>query len=335
MRIDFPAPSSLLAAVYWILGILGVLAVAMILWRKRRAAKTNLEAPVERHQWWYPGRPSRLVVMVLFTASVVVGFYPSASQWLTSKQLHEMNKTIIHEQRSDPDRLSKLKEVVEYNSQLPAIAADSALGGDVASPNSDAYRRYEQLLVPGPYAAIGAVQIPRIAADIPIYHGTSKWALDHGAGHLFGTSLPVGGKGNRSVITAHSGLANMELFTRLPELQDGDTFDVVVMGERFRYRVVERLRVEPTQVEFIAPVPQRDLVTLITCVPVGVNSHRLLVTGERIPLEVKDVPGPMPKIPGFPWWLPLMALLIASSIWYGIKPVDMKNRHVPKRGQNS
>lgn len=127
----------------------------------------------------------------------------------------------------------------------------------------------------------------------------------------------------------------MELFTRLPELQDGDTFDVVVMGERFRYRVVERLRVEPTQVEFIAPVPDPDLVTLITCVPVGVNSHRLLVTGERIPLEVKDVPGPMPKIPGFPWWLPLMTLLIASSIWYGIKPVDMKNRHVPKRGQNS
>lgn len=135
---------------------------------------------------------------------------------------------------------------------------------------------------------MGSISIPKIDVDIPIYHGTSESVLELGAGHLYGTSLPVGGEGTHSVITGHRGLIKALMFTRLDELEKGDSFYVKVMGETLGYKVDRIEVIEPSDVSKLKIVDGEDRVTLMTCTPYGVNTHRLLVSGVRaqIPNEV-------------------------------------------------
>ncbi len=162
------------------------------------------------------------------------------------------------------------------------------------------------------------IVIPAIEVDLPIYHGTSETVLNKGVGHLFGTALPVGGAGTRSTLTAHSGLADAVLFTFLERLKPGDVFHIEVYGERLSYRVFEIKQVEPHDTQTIAPVPGRDLVTLVTCTPIGINSHRLIVTGERI-ATIVDEDHPVPAeidLPGFPSWVVILGVSLLLVIAY-------------------
>ena len=130
---------------------------------------------------------------------------------------------------------------------------------------------------------IGYVDIPKINAKLPIYAGTSEAVLQKGVGHLEGTSLPIGGVGTHAVLTAHRGLPTARLFTDLPELKKGDIFKVTNMKETLTYRV-ERIKVvEPDEISEVALDKDKDYVTLLTCTPYMINSHRLLVRGVRIP----------------------------------------------------
>ena len=132
------------------------------------------------------------------------------------------------------------------------------------------------------------VEIPKINTTLPIYHGTDDAILQVAVGHIPGTSLPVGGKGTHAVISGHRGLPSAKLFTDIDRLREGDTFMIQVLDETLTYEVDQILTVLPDDVSALAIDPNQDYVTLVTCTPYGVNSHRLLVRGHRIPNKVKD-----------------------------------------------
>ncbi|MDL2324677.1 class C sortase [Ruminococcaceae bacterium OttesenSCG-928-A16] len=130
---------------------------------------------------------------------------------------------------------------------------------------------------------MGQIKIPKIKVDLPIYHGTDDATLQKGAGHLEGTSLPVGGESTHTVITGHTGLSSAKMFTDLVSLKLGDEFYIYVLGQTLAYRVDDIKTVTPNAVEDLRPVIGKEYATLITCTPYGINSHRLLVRGVRIP----------------------------------------------------
>ena len=140
---------------------------------------------------------------------------------------------------------------------------------------------YQKMLAMDSSGIMGTVEIPCIRLELPIYHGTSQEVLEKGAGHLFGTSLPVGGKSTHSVITGHTGLGKARLFTDLTELKKGDLFYISVLSKNLAYRVDQISVIKPEDTEKLQIVEGRDQVTLMTCTPYGINSHRLLVRGSR------------------------------------------------------
>ena len=129
---------------------------------------------------------------------------------------------------------------------------------------------------------IGYIEIPKINVFLPIYHGTDDEVLQKGAGHLHNTSLPIGGKNTHSVISAHSALPSKTLFDYLPDLEEGDEFKIYVLDRTLTYRVDQIKTVLPSEIDDLYVVSGKDLVTLMTCTPYTVNTHRLLVRGERV-----------------------------------------------------
>lgn len=129
---------------------------------------------------------------------------------------------------------------------------------------------------------MGYLKIPKIHVSLPIYHGSGEEVLRKGVGHLPETAFPIGGTGNHAVLTGHTGLPSARLLTDLSELEEGDSFSISILAETHQYRVSQIQVVLPDEAEALAPVPGEDLVTLVTCTPYGVNSHRLLVSGSRV-----------------------------------------------------
>lgn len=140
---------------------------------------------------------------------------------------------------------------------------------------------YDDMLSVDPAGIMCFVEIPCIDVHLPVYHGTSTEVLEKGAGHIEGSSLPVGGLGNHAVLSAHTGINSARMFTDLTDLVEGDLFFLQVCGRQLAYRVCRILVVDPGDVGQLMPEADRDLVSLLTCTPYGVNTHRLIVTGER------------------------------------------------------
>lgn len=194
-------------------------------------------------------------------------------------------------------RQSAIKSAIEYNQRLyesgqPQIG-EPVFDGKVKGnfEGDDEYRR--QLSVNG-LDAMGELLIPKISVNLPIMHGASQDVLEHAAGHLAGTSLPVGGKNTRAVITGHSNLKGATLFTRLGELDEGDPFYIKVMGNTLAYRVTSKRIVSPTETKALHVHRGKDEVTLLTCTGQG-NTMRLLVTGERNSMpDQAPLPGDAP-----------------------------------------
>ncbi len=132
---------------------------------------------------------------------------------------------------------------------------------------------------------MGYVEIPSISVNLPIYHGTASATLERGVGHLLGSSLPVGGAGTHTVLTGHSGMASQKLFSDLSLLKAGDVFYLNVLGERLAYRVDQIKTVLPHDTADLGITEGEDYCTLVTCTPYGINTHRLLVRGSRIPCD--------------------------------------------------
>lgn len=148
---------------------------------------------------------------------------------------------------------------------------------------------YEDLLNLANNGIMGYIEIPTINIDLPIYHGTTGTAMEKGAGHMEGTSLPVGGIGTHAVISAHSGMASAKLFTDLDKLKLGDMFFITVCNRKLVYEVDNIAVVEPTDIDLIRIDTQQDYVTLLTCTPYGVNTHRLLVRGHRVDMAEEAI----------------------------------------------
>lgn len=168
---------------------------------------------------------------------------------------------------------------------------------------------------------MGYIMIPAINIDLPIYHGTTGTAMEKGAGHMEGTSLPVGGIGTHAVISAHSGMASAKLFTDLDKLELGDMFFITVCNQKLAYEVDNIAVVEPTDIDLIRIDTQQDYVTLLTCTPYGVNTHRLLVRGHRVDMAEEAIAEVEEKAePAASTWIEKyeQGILIGVAIFLGL-----------------
>ena len=186
-----------------------------------------------------------------------------------------------------------LQEAKEYNNVLSQTkgAVIGNLNEHILSDES--YN--EQLNVSG-NGVMGAIEIPKINVNLPIWHGTEEEALSNGAGHFRDSSLPVGGMNSRCILTSHRGLPSAKLFTRLDELEMGDLFYLQVCGNTLAYQIYEIEVIEPDELEKLRILPEKDIVTLVTCTPYGLNTHRLVVSGERVSFEQKSYDAIEPKM---------------------------------------
>jgi len=247
-----------------------------------------------------------LVIALGFVLGVAVLLYPSAAAWFTqyqqSQRIDEYSSTM--RDLAAESRHAAIEEAVTYNNEL--VDGTTVLAAGENKPTADAAEStYDRLLLADETGLMARIKIPAIDVDQPIYHGTSDETLKRGIGHLEGTALPVGGASTHAVLTGHRGLAEAELFNNLDKLEIGDTFTIEVFGEVLTYQVMQTQVVQPNETETLFPQRGMDLVTLVTCTPLGINSHRILVTGERIlptPVRELDAAGERPTIPGFPWW---------------------------------
>ncbi len=269
------------------------------------------------------------LIVVLVIAGLTMLVYPSAAQWLSQYNYERtLNNysTAIAKDEVTPDEKEQLAAAKVYNGALISGAqllpnhripsgsgTLTATGGTIQSGGRS--WTYDQILSADEDGLIGKIQIPKIDVDLPIYHGTSDATLLKGAGHLEGTSLPIGGKSTRTVITAHRGLASAELFTRLNEVKKGDTFTLQVFGKTLMYRVISTRVIDPKDAAAIKAVKGKDLATLITCTPLGINTQRILVTGQRVWPTPKNAAKKL-NLPKFPWFFVAYCLaLILLIVW--------------------
>ncbi|MFR1315007.1 MAG: class C sortase [Clostridium perfringens] len=228
----------------------------------------------------------KISIVLIFILGLSIAFYPLISdQW----NKYRANKLIANYdnvvKEIKPDEIKKkIDDARKYNKTL--------IGGVVPDAfsvrNGVKDKEYESLLNINNDGIIGSVEIPSIDVNIPIYHYTTDEVLAKGAGHLFGSSLPVGGENSHTVISAHRGLPSAKLFTDLDQLKEGDLFYFHVCGEIFAYKVDQILVVEPEQTSELAIKEGEDLATLFTCTPYSINSHRLLVRGHRVLYDKKE-----------------------------------------------
>lgn len=255
---------------------------------------------------------SRMIAALLAIAGISLALYPSAASWIyqynQAKVFGDYAKEISHLQ---PDARTQITQARKYNAALSSGAAvpsfsHKASGTGKIDSSKEGIKPYQEQLVSGRGDIIGRVVVESADIDLPIYRGATEENLLKGAAHLEGTSLPVGGTDTRTVITGHRGLANAEMFTHLDRVKKGDLFSINVLGEIFTYKVFEIKVVEPEDSDSILPQAGKDLATLITCTPLGINSHRILVTGERVhptPAAEQDRASGASDLPHFPWLL--------------------------------
>lgn len=279
-------------------------------------------------RWQLPLLPLLVAISVIAGSGLLL--YPAAAAWFSaveqSQKIDELTQGI--KDLGAETLRERIAEAREYNQSLSgggaAVAANERLPlANEALPNK---QKYLAMLRGDSEGLIARIRIPSIKVDLPIYHGTSETVLEHGIGHLEGTALPVGGPSTHSVVTGHRGLATSELFSNLDKVALNDTFTIEVFSEILTYRVIETLVVEPQDTESLLIQPGQDLLTLVTCTPLGINSHRILVTGERLiptPQSDVDAAGQRPDIPGFPWWMVTAGGVIIAAgayVWLSGRP---------------
>ncbi|MCC8051852.1 MAG: class C sortase [Clostridiales bacterium] len=230
-------------------------------------------------------------LLLLFAAGFLLVLYPVAGNLWNSYRQHRLANTYETAVESlDEDQYEELwEEAREYNaSHTPYSVPDAfAVGEEAAEEEDEEYLVYESLLNVAGDGIMGYIEIPKIDIKIPIYHGTEDDVLAKGAGHLYGSSLPVGGESTHAVIAAHRGLPSAPLFTDLDLLEIGDQFYLYILDDILAYEVDQILIVEPDETESLVQTAGEDYVTLVTCTPYGVNTQRLLVRGHRVEYTVE------------------------------------------------
>ena len=218
-----------------------------------------------------------LLAAVCGVAALGLLLYPLMGEFLNEKY-HSDIETVYTATIEDTDKtkLTAQREAAQQYNAMLSGAATIAEGGASAPPLAYA----EQLTVGG---VMCYIDIPKINVYLPVQHGTDADTLENSVGHVVGTSLPVGGSSTHAVLSAHSGLASSKLFSDIDQLAVGDTFYIHVLGEVLAYKVDTINTVLPTDTSLLQIEDGKDYVTLVTCTPFGVNTHRLLVRGYRVP----------------------------------------------------
>lgn len=219
---------------------------------------------------------STIILILILFVGLSVMLYPTISDWWNS---HTQSRAIANytqtlQEISDNDYTEILQKAYEYNERLTQIYSPFE--------NYEQIEGYEDILDITGTGIMGYISIPVIKVELPIYHGTSEGVLNIATGHLQGSSLPVGGVNTHAVISAHRGLPSAKLFSDLDKLYVGDTFTINILDEILTYEVEEILIIEPTEVDKLAIIPNGDYITLMTCTPYGINTHRLLIRSHRI-----------------------------------------------------
>ena len=227
--------------------------------------------------------------ILVFLLALGITLYPVISNFYNQRhqsQIHTKYEAVV--EQTDDSELIRARELAQqYNEAIqPGSRPDDAYSRDAIL---EASRNYEDQLNLAGDGIMGYVEIPLIRVNLPIYHGTASETLDVGIGHLLGSSLPVGGESTHSVLTAHSGMAGQKMFSDIDQLEEGDVFYLQILGETLAYQVDAIHVVLPHDTTYLGITQGEDQCTLVTCTPFGVNTHRLLVRGSRIPYEEAEV----------------------------------------------
>lgn len=225
---------------------------------------------------------------LVFFLALGITLYP-----LFASRYSERHQSKIHTQyqqevaKSDDTAITEAREnAIRYNAALASgVLEEDAFSGDALQ---QAQVDYADLLNLTGSGIMGYVQIPKLNVTLPIYHGTADSTLEIGVGHLLGSSLPVGGESTHTILTGHSGMASQKMFSDLPELEVGDVFFLEVLNETLAYQVDQIKTVLPHDTTYLGISSGEDYCTLVTCTPFGVNTHRLLVRGSRIPYSEEE-----------------------------------------------
>ena len=233
-------------------------------------------------------RVVKIILIIGFIAGLAISLYPLVSNMYAKRsQMDVINEYQKEVADSDEEKIAQEKELARtYNRKLN----QTVILSDPFDPNaiSMADEQYYEILNFTNDGVMGYIKIPRIGVNLPIYHGTDQEHMLKGVGHLVGTSLPIGGVDSHAVLSAHSGLSSADLFTNLVDLEKGDLFYIYVLDEVLAYEVDNIKVVKPTETDDLRITKGEDYVTLVTCTPFGINSHRLLVRGHRVEYNPDD-----------------------------------------------
>lgn len=276
------------------------------------------------------------IVKVLRGVGYLIAFslilYPVVSNYVN--QLH--STTIATDYEQEVSHLSEdlenemIEQAREYNKSLIGISSfiDPFSDTEGIQTEDDVYNN---LLKIDDTKMMGYIDIPKIDIVLPVYHGTSESVLQSGVGHLKNTSLPVGGKSSHAVVSGHRGLANAKIFTDLNKMELGDVFYIKILHHTFAYQVDQILTVLPSETDALQIEKGKDYVTLVTCTPYAVNTHRLLVRGTRIPYEeAKKVDEEVGLHRTIPFYMIVLIGGIAAVvvIWIGTKIYSRRKEKV-------
>ena len=275
---------------------------------------------------------STILLVLVFLVGLSVVLYPTVSDWVNrrnaSRALVSYDETV--NALSDADYEAYFAAADDYNRRLAAT--------ENAFYKPELVSGYEQTLDLSGTGIMGYITIQKIGVELPIYHGTGEGVLQVAAGHLQGSSLPVGGAGTHAVISAHRGLPSAKLFTNLDELEVGDTFTVTVLDRVLTYEVDLISIVLPNETDLLQPTLGKDYLTLMTCTPYGINTHRLLVRGHRVETVenqkhirvTADAVRVQPAVVAPLLAVPLLVLLGAGAA----AVVHIRKRNKTARGEN-
>ena len=264
-----------------------------------------------------------LACLVFIIAGTVLGYAPVATvvnNLRQHQQSEEYSQQIARRESTSEGKArnkAAIQKAKDYNSTLNGIPILDPFLEDVEN-SSAKYQQYLGVLADSD--VMSRIRVESAGIDLPVRHGTDDSSIATGAGHVYGTALPVGGEGNRTVLTAHTGMQSATLFDHLTDVKVGDIMVVETYGEKLTYKVTDIRTVLPSQSDALTAVPGKDLLTLMTCTPYGVNTHRLLVTGERTSNAegATTEPEVQHELAGLSWMMKAMGTLAVALILAGL-----------------
>ena len=271
------------------------------------------------------------ITKVAYVAGFLLLSYPLINSFHSTASYKEAVSDYSEEvaSKSEEEKQTVLENARQYNDvlfQSQGAIVDNANNG-ILSDDS-----YNSQLLQSDTGVMGSIEIPKIDVDLPIFHGTGDDVLSVGVGHQEGTSLPIGGENTHSCLTGHRGVPGSSLFTRLDEISEGDLFFLDILGDTLAYKVYDIQVLTPDEAaEFVTKIDSgKDIVSLVTCTPYGLNTHRLVVTGERVPYEKATYEGIQKSIPS---WRELLFMALPFVLIAIVVVLKIKDRREEKNAK--